>query len=147
MRSKGSLPSSYIPVLWQMDPVHSLQSYFFMIHSNIILSSTPRSSKRPLSFTFPHQNSVCTSQGRSTSRCDPLQQTEMIWISRCQKNDDYSHFTNFKLEKNLHTFNYGNFSVRSRQLQNRTIIDISETCKGTDVSVARTRYCARSRCQ
>jgi hypothetical protein len=40
----NSLP--LFPTLSQMNPVHTFPTYFSQIHSNIILLSTPRSSKR-----------------------------------------------------------------------------------------------------
>jgi len=44
-----------IPVLIQLDSVYAPTSHFLQIHLNIILPSTPRSSKWYLSHTFPHQ--------------------------------------------------------------------------------------------
>jgi len=56
MEPEGSLPPSRIqplvPILSRMNPFHTLPSNFFKIHSNIILSSMPSSSKCSLSLTF-----------------------------------------------------------------------------------------------
>ena len=46
----NSLPLD--PILSQINPVHNLSTYFYMVHFNFILQSTFRSSKRRLSFTF-----------------------------------------------------------------------------------------------
>jgi len=48
-----------IPFLIQINHPRP-SSYFLKIHLNIIFPSTPGSSMRSLSLTFPHQNSVCT---------------------------------------------------------------------------------------
>jgi hypothetical protein len=45
--------------LSQMHPVHTLPSYFFKRNSNIILPSTLRFSKLPLSFRFSNQSTWC----------------------------------------------------------------------------------------
>jgi hypothetical protein len=49
------------PILSQLDSVHALTSYFLKIHLNIILPSTPESSKWSISLTFPHQNPLYNS--------------------------------------------------------------------------------------
>jgi hypothetical protein len=42
-----------------MNPVHTLPSYVFKIHFNIILLPMPRPSKWSLSFRFSNQSSLC----------------------------------------------------------------------------------------
>ena len=46
------------PILSQIDPVHTPTSHFLQIHLNIVIPSTPGSTKRSLSLTFLHQNPV-----------------------------------------------------------------------------------------
>jgi len=55
---KGPPP---VPILSQLDPVHTPTSQFLKIHLNIIIPSRYGSPKWPLSFRFPYQNPVCAS--------------------------------------------------------------------------------------
>jgi hypothetical protein len=49
-----------VPILSQINPVHTTPSCFPKIHSNIILPPTSRSSEWSLSFWLYHQNPICT---------------------------------------------------------------------------------------
>jgi hypothetical protein len=50
-----------VPILNQLDPLHTPTSYSLKIHLNVILLSTPESPKWSLSLRFPHQHPVYTS--------------------------------------------------------------------------------------
>ena len=53
--------SSTVPILSQLDPVHTLTSHLLKIHHNIILPFTPGSPMWSLSLRLPHQNPVYAS--------------------------------------------------------------------------------------
>ena len=69
-----------VPILSSLNPVHTPTSHFLKLLLNIVVPSTPRSPKWPLSFRFPHQNPIFGEQYRSLSPslCSFLHKTTEI---------------------------------------------------------------------
>jgi hypothetical protein len=59
----------HVQILRQIDQDHTRTSHFLKIHINIILSSTPGSSKWSPSLRFPHQNPIFTSTSPLLHTC------------------------------------------------------------------------------
>jgi hypothetical protein len=50
-----------VPILSQMNPIHTFPPYFPEIHPNIVFPSMPMSCEWSLPFIFPNQNILCIS--------------------------------------------------------------------------------------
>ena len=68
-----------IPFLSHIDSVHATTPVFLKIHLNIILPSTPGSSKWSLSLRFPHQKPVHTSSLPNRCYMPRLSHPNNIW--------------------------------------------------------------------
>ena len=77
-----------VPILNELDPVHTLTYHFLKIHLNIILPSKPGSLKWSLSLRFPHQNSVYTSPLPILATC-PAHLTLIDFITRTIFGEQY----------------------------------------------------------
>jgi hypothetical protein len=80
MNPEGSLPCSLVPILNQMHPVHTLPPSFPKIHSNMISSSMPTSSKWSPPLRFPNQINVCISH--LSHACYMTRTSHMPWFDR-----------------------------------------------------------------
>ena len=78
-----------IPILSQLDPVHTPTSHFLKIHLNIILPSTPGSPKCSLSLRSPHQNPVYASPLPPYTLHVPVQLILLDFITRTILGEDY----------------------------------------------------------
>ena len=71
-----------IPILSHSNPLHVTPSHFLKIHFNIILPSTPGSSKWTLSLRFPHHNPAHTSPVPRTCHMPcPSNSSFFTWIT------------------------------------------------------------------
>ena len=77
-----------VPILSQLDPVHTPSSHFLKIHLNIILPSKPGSPKWSLSLSFPHQNPIYASALPILATC-PAHLILLDFITRKIFGDQY----------------------------------------------------------
>jgi len=66
------------PILTQTDPVHTFPNYFPKIHFNIMLQSTPRSSKWFLPFMISHHDFLWISH--LSHACYMLRHSHFLWL-------------------------------------------------------------------
>ena len=71
-----------VPILSQLDPLHTPTSHFLKIHFNTIFPSIPGSPKWSLSLRFPHQNPEHASPLHHT--CHMLGRSHYSWFNLSQ---------------------------------------------------------------
>ena len=81
-----------LPILSQLDPVHTPTSHSLTIHLNIILPSTPGYHKWSPSFRFPHQNPVHAYPFPIRATC-PAHLILLDFITRTILGDQYRSFS------------------------------------------------------
>ena len=114
MEAEGSLPHSQVPATCPY-AVHNHTSHFLKILLNIILPSTPGSSKWPLPLGFSHQNAVCTSSLHNTCY-KPRPSHSSLFITRTTFGEEYRSLSS-SLCSSLHS------PVTSSLLGPNTLLD------------------------
>jgi len=84
-----------VPILSQLDPVHTPTSHFLKFHLNIILSSLPEPLKLSLSFRFPHQNPLYASHLPHTRYMLRPSHSSRLYITRTVLGEEYRSSRSF----------------------------------------------------
>ena len=104
-------------ILSQIDLIHAPLFHFLTIQVNIILPSTPESSKRSLSLRFPHQKPVYTSPRPHTCyNARPSHSSRFYHSNNIRRGEQTIKLliTVFSTPCYLHTLSYANYADFSR---------------------------------